>query len=513
MSSINSEEIKNTPQRTIPIINTPPFSCSQAQEDIVKAYHKKHNSTKQSLPHKNELGEIKREWQNVCREQNNSEQNNFINKVGAFLIRWELGEVVPSYLKTPKFYGNGFEIITQNLLKIENIHSRLAKSRINKGFLCFSCTAGFGPVLDIYIQAQTKKKNRSYPWHVYSRSYGSDPFEVAFLGAFNIRQMKKNGILPIPKHLPGRGAATVNTDAHIKDSLIMQSQHEIEQVNMYPFRIAKQMGAKAFMVTHDVYTAYGDKPASINESIYKMIRAQLGQEVVLIADAQNTGAIFNYYCRTGLLKEECNYTGHGEFYHVQDHSPRYSPQFTLDALQRGADMVVLYFPPDNLKINLQKAINIIFDEVNRDPEFKKNIISKINRVRTWKQHKNILEPSSVVATNIPVSELIVTDLYGRTKESGFDPNKLGGIHLTPDEICKSSVFNKLSTGSFTIFENEMELSFNQQFAYYRNLNCEEDAIGTRRKFGEEFHQKMQIFYPEGTPLGFYNTIMQFLDKN
>src|SRR5262249_17082902 len=140
----------------------------------------------------------------------------------------------------------------------------------------------FAPVLD-----------RAYPQSVLTeRVFGSDPSEVARLGAAFVDELSKKNILSCAKHFPGMGAA--DRDPHFVLPRIDRSKRQLQQEDILPFvNIIDDVGM--IMVAHAHYPGLGDDkptPASLSPRIIEgYLRKKLGFSGVIVTDDLTMGAI------------------------------------------------------------------------------------------------------------------------------------------------------------------------------------------------------------------------------
>jgi beta-N-acetylhexosaminidase len=131
------------------------------------------------------------------------------------------------------------------------------------------------PVLDVAHQntAATIK----------SRTFGSDPAVVTEIGVAFAQGLQDGGVVATPKHFPGLGFATVNTDERPTDIAAASDQL---QNDLEPFKGAIAAGAKMIMVSTAGYPTLGTKKqAAFSAGIVRgLLRDQLGFEGVVITD-------------------------------------------------------------------------------------------------------------------------------------------------------------------------------------------------------------------------------------
>ena len=138
-----------------------------------------------------------------------------------------------------------------------------------------------------------------------SRSFGTDPEEVAKLGTGFADGLQSRGVAATAKHFPGLGAATANTD--LGPSIIGESRHDLRP-DLTPFRAAIDAGVKLVMISNASYPAYegntdktspqadtasvANAPAVFSRAVvHDLLRGELGFGGVVISDDLEAGAV------------------------------------------------------------------------------------------------------------------------------------------------------------------------------------------------------------------------------
>lgn len=145
------------------------------------------------------------------------------------------------------------------------------------------------PVLDV-LQPDTDTS-------IGDRAFSHDPDEVARLGALACSVFLDNGIVPVIKHLPGHGRATL--DSHLALPKVTASLDDLRKVDFKPFvEVMKQPFAAELwgMVGHCLYTELDhDLPASLSPRIIQdVIRDEIGFTGLLMSDDLSMGALSSY---------------------------------------------------------------------------------------------------------------------------------------------------------------------------------------------------------------------------
>lgn len=114
------------------------------------------------------------------------------------------------------------------------------------------------------------------------RAYGSDPQLVATLGRAACEGLLAGGVLPVIKHIPGHGRATV--DSHHALPTVTVDRAALEASDLVPFRALAHMPWA--MTAHIVYRAFDPElPATLSRRVIgEIIRTGIGFDGVLISD-------------------------------------------------------------------------------------------------------------------------------------------------------------------------------------------------------------------------------------
>jgi len=121
------------------------------------------------------------------------------------------------------------------------------------------------------------------------RAYGAAPTTVTELGRAACEGLLAGGVLPIIKHIPGHGRATV--DSHKALPTVMATGRELAETDFAPFRALYDMPWA--MTAHIVYRALDpDHPATLSRRLIgETIRASIGFDGVLISDDLSMAAL------------------------------------------------------------------------------------------------------------------------------------------------------------------------------------------------------------------------------
>ncbi|MGI9508259.1 MAG: glycoside hydrolase family 3 N-terminal domain-containing protein, partial [Geminicoccaceae bacterium] len=144
------------------------------------------------------------------------------------LIDQEGGRVArlkpPHWLALPPLRALG-ELAERDLRaasEAARLHARLIASDLEPLGITVNCS----PVLDLGLPGQTEA--------IGDRAFSADPAVVSALGRATIEGYLAGGILPVIKHLPGHGRATV--DSHADLPCVAADGHTLGEADWLPFK-------------------------------------------------------------------------------------------------------------------------------------------------------------------------------------------------------------------------------------------------------------------------------------
>ena len=158
------------------------------------------------------------------------------------------------------------------------------------------------PVLDLIHKGSSKI--------IGDRSYSKDPEIVSKIGDICIKNLKKNSIGSVIKHIPGHGLAKV--DSHMFTPIVNKNEKYLIKNDFLSFKNKKTFFA---MTTHIIFNQIDNKnTATHSKKLIKLIRSKIGFKNILISDdlsmkslkgslKENTINTFNAGCNLAL---HCN---------------------------------------------------------------------------------------------------------------------------------------------------------------------------------------------------------------
>jgi beta-N-acetylhexosaminidase len=129
-----------------------------------------------------------------------------------------------------------------------------------------------------------------------SRNFGTDPQTVITYAGAYLNGLQSNGVLGVPKHFPGLGAATI--DAHAGLPVINRTRQQIEDVELAPYRALIASGQVGAIMSTDLLMPAldPDMPAELSPKIIDgVLRHDLGFAGVVITDALYMDGVTQHY--------------------------------------------------------------------------------------------------------------------------------------------------------------------------------------------------------------------------
>lgn len=113
-----------------------------------------------------------------------------------------------------------------------------------------------------------------------NRCYGETAADVSTLGRAVADAHLDGGVLPIVKHIPGHGRATL--DSHYDLPRVDQEPEELFDTDFEPFRALNDLPLG--MTAHLVYDRIDPQPATISHRMMKLIREDIGFDGLVMTD-------------------------------------------------------------------------------------------------------------------------------------------------------------------------------------------------------------------------------------
>jgi beta-N-acetylhexosaminidase len=142
-------------------------------------------------------------------------------------------------------------------------------------------TVACAPILDLRLPGASDV--------IGDRGFSADPGIVGAFGRAICEGLRAGGVLPVLKHIPGHGRATV--DSHVGLPVVDEPLETLEDTDFRPFRSLSD--EKIGMTAHVVYTAVDpDRPATQSAAVVDgIIRKRIGFDGLLLTDDISMGAL------------------------------------------------------------------------------------------------------------------------------------------------------------------------------------------------------------------------------
>lgn len=120
-----------------------------------------------------------------------------------------------------------------------------------------------------------------------NRCYGSEPGRVAGIARAVATGLMAGGVLPVMKHLPGHGRATV--DSHADLPWTDASPEDLMTSDFAVFRALSDLPLA--MTAHVRFAAYDEAAATVSRRMIRLIREEIGFDGLLMTDDISMGAL------------------------------------------------------------------------------------------------------------------------------------------------------------------------------------------------------------------------------
>ncbi|MDR0890390.1 MAG: glycoside hydrolase family 3 protein [Oscillospiraceae bacterium] len=166
---------------------------------------------------------------------------------------------------------------------VYDIHLQLGSDIRTAGF-----NVDFAPVADVVTNPDNTV--------IGDRAFSSSASIASVMVASAVHGLEDGGVISCLKHFPGHGSTSA--DSHLGMSVTNRTLEQLTDEEWLPFKAGIEAGAGMVMVAHiSAPEITGDNtPCDLSPRIVnELLRGQLGFDGVVITDAQNMGAITDYY--------------------------------------------------------------------------------------------------------------------------------------------------------------------------------------------------------------------------
>lgn len=170
-----------------------------------------------------------------------------------------------------------------------------------------------------------------------NRAYAEEAEIVSILGRATADGLVAGGVLPVMKHMPGHGRATV--DSHLSLPVVEASLHTLQGSDFLPFKALNDLPMA--MTAHIVFTAIDpERPATTSPVVVEeVIRGKIGFDGLLMSDDLSMKALGGDYASraAAVLSAGCDIVLHcnGIMEEMADVA-RSVPELTGKAAERAA---------------------------------------------------------------------------------------------------------------------------------------------------------------------------------
>jgi beta-N-acetylhexosaminidase len=174
-------------------------------------------------------------------------------------------------------YASLYEMDPDSAVEASRLNGRLMGAELADLGFSVNCA----PVLDLRFPGAHEV--------VGDRAYGATPEQAATLGRALAEGLLLAGIIPVIKHIPGHGRATI--DSHFALPQVQASWRELEATDFEPFRRLRDMPWA--MTAHVLFEAIDPvRPASLSPDVVgEVIRGSIGFDGLLLCDDLSMAAL------------------------------------------------------------------------------------------------------------------------------------------------------------------------------------------------------------------------------
>lgn len=187
-----------------------------------------------------------------------------------------------------------------------------------------------------------------------NRCYGSDPDTVIGLGRAVSDGLLDGGVLPVLKHIPGHGRATL--DSHHDLPHVVAEHGALSAQDFAPFAALKDLPMG--MTAHLVYEALDTRPATLSPKVMRVIREEIGFDNLIMTDDISMKALKGSLSEItrDALKAGCDVVLHCNAPLVERQRVAEAAGDMSDAAQTRAERALsMRKTPDDIDINAARA--------------------------------------------------------------------------------------------------------------------------------------------------------------
>lgn len=147
----------------------------------------------------------------------------------------------------------------------------------------------FAPVVDVNNNPKNPVIN--------FRSFGEDKMNVALKGLAYAEGMQNHGVMACAKHFPGHG--DTDSDSHLTLPIIKKSKAQLDDLELYPFKILINNGVKSIMAAHLFVPSLDstkNRATSLSRAVTTdLLKRDLHFKGLVFSDALNMKGVSQFY--------------------------------------------------------------------------------------------------------------------------------------------------------------------------------------------------------------------------
>ncbi len=305
----------------------------------------------------------------------------------------------------------------------------------------------FAPVVDVNNNPKNPVIN--------DRSFGEDKYNVALKGLMYAKGMQDEGVMACAKHFPGHG--DTDTDSHYSLPVINKSFEELEQLELYPFKVLFNEGVHSVMAAHLFIPAIDntkDLATSLSPlSTTKLLKEQMGFKGLVFSDALNMKGVSKFY-KPGEVELKAFKAGNDVLLFAED-VPKAISLFN-DALEKK-EITQQQIDEAVKKILAAKYDYQLFHKSQQIPL--ENLVADLNNTEAQLLNRKLFEHAITYVTDetpkLPLenilSKKIASVAIGDTADTVFNNT----LNLFA-EVTSFSIDKNKKTEDFAAFKNQLQ---------------------------------------------------------
>ena len=329
--------------------------------------------------------------------------------------------------------------LTLGAIRDESIIYKMGQ-RIAKECLAVGVNINLAPVMDVNNNPDNPVIN--------DRSFGEDKLNVAIKSLAYAEGMQSKGVMAVGKHFPGHG--DTDKDSHLTLPVINHDIARLNDIELYPFKVAFENGLMGVMAAHLFIPALDNTPnraVSLSPKVItELLRDSLGFKGLVFSDALNMQGVTDFY-EKGEVDLAAFLAGNDILLFSEDIDKGIS--LIKAALDNGE------ITEDYLDARLKKVLSYKYELglFKRDTTSLIGIESYLQNRTALKLQKRLFEEATTLALNNDNFFPITTDLSVRMASLSIGTNEITGFQdyvsgyrevtnfVAPVELSQTTVDN------------------------------------------------------------------------